>query len=262
MSAEEGGWEGLEEKFEWCVWCNNKHHALNEKHTCDAFAPKTTIQQPCSVVAWPAKPHSDLMTCWAWKWMEISKVWKNATLVDFTVWFLEGLWGTAIHSGEQCSYVGQLVSTDQNHLLSLCVMYGNYKASLSSDHFPSLYFHPLWLNLWGQRSSLTYVSTLLSYTWLVKEGLYLRLAMLTKAMLALCVSFLFSWSEQSVELEKSCNQNIAPCVLTSTCLSLDIPVRACWDFLLFHKEHHGINCKCFMFILYIIQGKQHLSLAG
>lgn len=44
---------------------------------------------------------------------------KNAVVVDFTVWFLECLWGTAIHSREQCSYVGQLVSTDRNALVQL-----------------------------------------------------------------------------------------------------------------------------------------------
>lgn len=118
MSAAEGGSEGLEERFEWCVWWINKHHALNEKDTWNAFAPKTTSQQPCSVVARPAEPHSHLMTCWAGKWMEISKVWKNATVVDFTVWILEGLWGTAVHSREQRSYVGQLVSTHQQRPLS------------------------------------------------------------------------------------------------------------------------------------------------
>lgn len=54
---------------------------------------------------------------------------KNAVLVDFTVCFLDCLWGTPIHRGEQCSHVGQLVSKAQHtvtlefyHLLLLPVL--------------------------------------------------------------------------------------------------------------------------------------------
>lgn len=41
-------------------------------------------------------------------------------MVDITVWFLERVRGTAVHSGEQRSNVGQLVSSDRKPSVELC----------------------------------------------------------------------------------------------------------------------------------------------
>lgn len=188
MTEAEGGWEGPQESF---VRCNNEHHVLNEKGTCAAFAPRTSSEQPCSVVARPGEPRSDLTACWDWKWMEISEAWKNGVVVDFTVWFLECLWRTAIHSREQRSYVGQLVSTFRNHLLSFAAFNcnpvsltkWNHKYSQRSSCFSSHIILSLACEVKGHFA----VSTLPSYSRLVKEGLHPRLVILIKDTMALCV---------------------------------------------------------------------------
>lgn len=67
--------------------CNNEHHVLNEKGTCAAFAPRTSSEQPCSVVARPGEPRSDLTA-------GIGSGWKSPRREKMQLWWilLFGFW--------------------------------------------------------------------------------------------------------------------------------------------------------------------------
>lgn len=255
MTEAEGGWEGLEESLDGP--CNAATIIMSLIKRTPGLPSLRGLLASSPALCW----HNWANRALIWPPAGLGRGWKsprheNAVVVDITVWLLECLWGTAVHSGEQRGSVGQLVSSAGNHLLSfvafyfdlkapMCVTWWNYKACLSSIQFLCLYFHPLQLNLSGQRSPAPSVSSLLSYSWHVKEGLYLRLEMLITTMLALCVC-----------VGATHGGKIATCMLMWACRVFRVWV--------FPQRHSWISSCCLKSTAlnsYITQSEQHLFTA-
>lgn len=117
MTEAEGGWEGLEESFDGLGNATTSIMSLIKR------APGSPSLRGLLASSLALCLHNWANCTLIWPPARLGRGWKsprheNAVVVDITVWFLECLWRTAVHNGEQRSYVGQLVSAGGNHLLS------------------------------------------------------------------------------------------------------------------------------------------------